>query len=433
MILSSEYMLTDKDNILNEVSKEANNLYNAALYQMRHEFIKKHNFINYNYLDKLFKEKYKNKENMLYHKLKYVQSAQQTLKEVNTIWYSWFKALKAYKTNSNKFTSKPKMPKYLPKGKRHTFFVTNASTKNKNGYLVISRLNIKVKLDENITKYKIMRVAFKPLSKNRFRMLIQYELPDKELKEDNGIYVGIDPGLNNAFTCATNANKRPLIINGKGAKSVNQFYNKKRAELYKKHSQYNQCYKEIYTKQGKKKVYYESNATLKITNWRNTKIRQFAHKATKSIIDYTLNCGANTIIIGYNKGLKRSSNLGKRVNQNFIGMPHNLMINMIEYKAKMNGIRVIKTNESYTSQTSFLDGEKPCKQNSNIERLHKGLSPINRRIHRGLFKSNKGILINADVNGAYQIIRKVFPKISVKDIDEIEGLVLNPVKYNINF
>ena len=366
---------------------------------------------------------------MLYHKLAYVQSAQQALKEVNTVWDSWLKALKAFKANPSKFTGKPRMPKYLPKGKRHTFFVTNQAAKVKDSYLVIPRLNVKVKLADNLGKIK--RVAFQPLPRKKFKMLVQYEVPDIKLKEDNGIYVGIDAGLDNAFTCVTNTNKKPLIINGKRVKSVNQYYNKQRALLSKKHAQYHQCCKDIHTKQGTKIVYYESQKMLAITDWRNTKVKQFAHKATKRIIDYALNCGANTIIIGNNKGLKSGANLGKRNNQNFIGIPHYVMVKMIEYKAQMVGIKVIKTNESYTSQTSFLDGEKPCQQNGNYHRKLKGLSPAKRRIKRGLFKTNQGILINADVNGALQIIRKVFPKFKLDN--GTEGLVLNPVKYNVNF
>ena len=125
MLLTSEYLITDKDGILSEVVKETNNLYNAGLYQVRYQLIRNHKFVNYGWLDKCFKTKYRNNENMLYHKLMYVQSAQQTLKEVNIVWDSWLKVLKAFKANPNKFTGKPRMPKYLPKGKRHTFFVTN--------------------------------------------------------------------------------------------------------------------------------------------------------------------------------------------------------------------------------------------------------------------------------------------------------------------
>ena len=241
---------------------------------------------------------------MLYHKLMYVQSAQQILKEVISNRDIWLTNLKVFKKNPKLFNfHKPRMPKYLPKGKRHTFFVTNQTAKVKDSYLVIPRLNVKVKLADNLGKIK--RIVFKPLPRKKFKMLVQYEVPDVKLKEDNGIYVGIDAGLDNAFTCVTNANEKPLIINGKGVKSVNQYYNKRRALLSEKHAQYHQCCKDIHTKQGTKTVYYESQKMLAITDWRNTKVKQFAHKATKRIIDYALNCGANTIIIGNNKGLKK--------------------------------------------------------------------------------------------------------------------------------
>ena len=150
---------------------------------------------------------------------------------------------------------------------------------------------------------------------------------------------------------------------------------------------------------------------------------------SKRIIDYALNNDINTIIIGKNKNQKRSINLGKKNNQNFVGIPHAQMINLIKYKANLQGITVIMTNESYTSQTSFLDHELPICQNGNVQRQKKGLAPTIRRIKRGLFKTNNGTLINADVNGALQIIKKVFPKVSFTD--GIAGAVLRPVKISL--
>ena len=115
----------------------------------------------------------------------------------------------------------------------------------------------------------------------------------------------------------------------------------------------------------------------KLTDWRNEKIRQFAHKASKCIVDYALSCEVNTIVIGKNKSWKRSSDMGKRNNQNFIGIPHQVMIDMIKYKANLAGITVIQTNESYTSQTSALDHEKPCWENGNNSRKRQGKPYIN--------------------------------------------------------
>ena len=152
----------------------------------------------------------------------------------------------------------------------------------------------------------------------------------------------------------------------------------------------------------------------KLTAKRNNKINDFIHKASKYVIDYALRLNVNTIVIGNNKDWKRESKMSKRVNQSFVGIPHQEFINKIIYKAEDVGIKVITTEESYTSGTSFLDGELPIKEYYNKSR----------RIFRGLFRSNKGKLINADLNGAYQIMKKVFSNVFT---DGIEGVGLHPL------
>lgn len=157
---------------------------------------------------------------------------------------------------------------------------------------------------------------------------------------------------------------------------------------------------------------------------------RFAHEASKRIVDFALRHELNTIIIGKNKGQKQRSRMSKQNNQNFIGIPHQVMINLIKYKANLAGIVVIQHSESYTSQTSFLDKEEPIRENGNKARQRKGLSPIKRRLKRGLYKANTGQLINADVNGALQIIKKVVPNAFA---DGIEGIGLCPVKWSLRF
>lgn len=355
--LASEYLIKANPK-LDEYSLAAHNLYNRALYDLRQGFFKKKYIKGYGQLDQMFKERYQKRESMLYPSLGYVQSAQQTLREVTAIWQAFFKALKAYKANPSKFSGQPRLPRYL-RAKRHTFFVTNQNAKVKDGYLVIPKLELKLKLAPNIEK--VGRIAFKPAA-HGYKVIVPYKI-NQEIKylPDNGRYIGIDPGIDNAFACASNSGARPWIINGRGIKSVNQYYNKKRAKLRKLQAKYHQLERIINTKQGKKPVYRETQAMKKITAWRNDKIRQFAHKASKRIVDYALNCEANTIVIGKNKSWKRSVNMGKKNNQNFIGIPHQVMINMIKYKANLAGITVIQTNESYTSQTSSLDHENPWK------------------------------------------------------------------------
>lgn len=154
----------------------------------------------------------------------------------------------------------------------------------------------------------------------------------------------------------------------------------------------------------------------RLTEKRNGKIDDYLHKSSRYIINYCEKNDIHTIVIGKNKEWKQNSKLSKRVNQNFVQIPFARLIEMIQYKAEEKGIAVILTEESYTSGTSFIDSEEPVKENYNKAR----------RIHRGLFVSNNGIRINADLNGAYQILRKVVPEIRWN-----RGCVLHPFVVNV--
>jgi putative transposase len=160
---------------------------------------------------------------------------------------------------------------------------------------------------------------------------------------------------------------------------------------------------------------YSSNRINRLVNKRNEKIDDYMHKASRKIIDFCKYNDIHTIIIGKNKDWKQGCNMSKKNNQNFVQIPFARFIDMIQYKAENIGIAVILTEESYTSGTSFIDNEEPVKEYYNKSR----------RLHRGLFKSNDGILINADLNGAYQIIKKVVP------IKWDRGCALHPFVVNI--
>ena len=156
----------------------------------------------------------------------------------------------------------------------------------------------------------------------------------------------------------------------------------------------------------------------KKTARRNCKIEDYMHKASRLVIEECAGRGINTIIIGKNDGWKQESKLSKKVNQHFVQMPFAKLIEMIKYKAEDIGITVVLTEESYTSGTSFLDNELPVKENYDKKR----------RIHRGLFKTRDGKIINADVNGAFQIMRKVFPILyGQRD----RGRVLRPLLWQV--
>ena len=235
-------------------------------------------------------------------------------------------------------------------------------------------------------------------------VIYNVEIPD-EVIPDNGRYMSIDLGIDNLATITYNFGESPVIINGKGLKSINQYYNKYLA--------YYQSIAKIHN------GLHRTNRIDRLTSKRHHKISDGIHKISRYIVNEAIRHNVCVIVIGYNKEWKQSSEMSKKVNQKFIQMPFNQLIQRIEYKAQEVGIKVILTEESYTSGTSFLDQETPAKEFYNKHR----------RIHRGLFKSNIGGLINSDVNGSLQIMKKVFP--NAYDSYGIEGVVLYPVKVNV--
>jgi putative transposase len=160
-----------------------------------------------------------------------------------------------------------------------------------------------------------------------------------------------------------------------------------------------------------------SNNLQRLTTKRNNKIKSWMHKASKTTVDYCLKNQIDTIVCGYNAGWKQESEISKKVNQKFVGIPYDMFVNQLKYKCENVGIKFVITEESYTSGTSFLDGELPCKENYDKTR----------RIFRGLFQSGNK-LINVDVNGSYQIMMKVFPNAFANGI---EGVGCHPLSMKI--
>lgn len=371
------------------------NLYNFANYHSRQNFINNGKCIKYYDMCKLFKN-----END-YRNMVTSQSAQQCLKLLDKNWKSFFSAIKDYSKHPDKYTGRPKLPKYLKKNGRNILIFTNQNCKLKNGYIHFPK-----KLNGFIIKTEVesfQQVRVLPRG-SKIIIEIVYNKETEETKNDNGKYLSIDIGLDNLATITNNCNKPFIILNGRQIKSINQFYNKQMAH-------YRSIAKRINNLDYTKRM-------NRITNKRNNLIDDLIHKASRKVVNYTLSYGANTIIIGNNKNWKQNSKMSTKVNQKFISIPHSKLIQQIEYKAKIVGINVIVTEESYTSGTSFLDNEVPVKDNYNK----------NRRVFRGLFVSNKGIKINSDVNGSLQIMRKVFPNAFSHGIEDYG---FNPIRVNL--
>lgn len=227
-----------------------------------------------------------------------------------------------------------------------------------------------------------------------------YELPKVEEKGDNGKYAAIDIGVDNLAALAWNTGEQPVLLKGTPLKSVNQYYNKQMAKRRSICELMN----------GR----HSSKRIARLTAKRNRKDEDYLHKASRKVIDLCAEQDVSVLVVGKNKGWKQEAKLGRRVNQSFVQLPFARFIQMLQYKAEAIGMKVVLTEESYTSGTSFLDGEAPTKDHYDKSR----------RIHRGLFQANAGRKINADINGAYQIMRKVFPNVNA---DGIEGVALRPV------
>jgi putative transposase len=350
--------------------------------------------MSYESLDKVMKRE----KSVDYINMPMAACAQWTLQTVCKDWKSFWESVKEHNKNPSKFLGKPKMPKYLHKTKgRSNVYLTNQNVKVKDGVLQFPKSFKGLTIPFELSGVNIQQVRIVP--KNRhFVIEVIYKTQDAAIKSDNSGYLGVDLGIDNFAAVVSNDGLEPVLINGKGLKSLNKRWNKRISHLRKVETAMNGIW--ITTKTGKTKVSEQTTQQIVLTNKRNNQVKDFCHKTSKKIIDLAIERGCNTIIIGKNDGWKQESKMSKVVNQSFVQIPHAVLINMLEYKCQKYGLNFIAVNESHTSKTSWLDDETPQHHESYI----------GKRVTRGLFKSSTASLINADVNGALQIIRKVFPK-----------------------
>lgn len=379
MILTERHIIKKTNPLYSELDNLcflSKNLYNSALYTVRQYYFENKKYLSWVNINNNF---VKDKQ-IDYYALP-CKVSQQTLKMVDQNMKSFFNAIKAKK-------SKAKLPKYLDKVKgRFVVTYTNQAIGKKalqNGYVELSKTNVKIK-----TKVKnVKQVRIVP--QNNFIVVeVLYEVRPKPHDKSKELYCGIDFGLNNLMTCSFQ-NDSPLIINGKPLKSINWHYNKEKSILQS-------------LLDGRKKT---SKRIQNITLKRNNRINDYLHKTTKIFVNYLVSKEINNVVIGYNKEWKQGINIGRVNNQNFVGIPYYKLLNMLTYKCEMEGISVIVTEESYTSKCSFLDDED----------IYKHEEYAGKRIKRGLYKASDGRLINADVNGALNILKKVIGKFEYDSI-----------------
>ena len=364
----------------------AKNLKNQAIYNVRQHYFKNKKYLSYNENYKMLK----NSEN--YKKLN-SNMAQQILKEVDESFKSFFALLKLAK--NGQYKGKIKLPNYLDKDGFTTLVI--GFVRLKDDMLIVPYSNsfkkthqeVKVKLPSVLKDKKIKEIRIIPKQHSRyFEIQYTYEVKEiqRELNENN--VLGIDLGIDNLCTCVTNTGAS-FIIDGRKLKSINQYYNKINAKL--------QSIKD------KQKIERTTLRQKRITRKRNNRINDYLSKAARTIVNYCLNNDIGKLVLGYNEDFQRNSNIGSINNQNFVNIPYGKLRDKLIYLCKLYGIEFKLQEESYTSKASFFDGDEiPIYDKENLqEYIFSG-----KRIKRGLYQTSTGKLINADCNGALNILRK---------------------------
>ena len=329
-----------------------------------------------------------------YKKIGNVHTAMQIIRMVLSDWSNYLKSIRAYKINPSKFIKCPKPPKYKEKLAQVIFFRLNIKDGQAKKQPTTLTANNSCFSLPFVPDYK--QVVITPKA---FGFMIDVIYEDKESEVQNDVKVSkkkvccIDLGLN-CLAAITFDENRPILINGRILKSINQWYNKR------------QC------KSRLRKRYF--------------RIENYFHHVSKFIIDLCLENGIGKIIIGKNDGWKQEINLGKKTNQAFSCIPHYLLLQKIQYKAAAVGIEVLFTEEAYTSKASFYDrdplpkfGEEPPEFSGT-------------RKHRGLYITKNNFAVNADVNASMNIGRKVIPEsFGIRDRSlAARPVAINPLRYS---
>ena len=386
MQLTERHIIKSTEHRFAQIDKlafKSKNLYNAANYVIRQNFIYGWGYVNYNEMNRLMKfhEAYKALP---------AKVSQQILMILDKNWKSFFEAVKAYKVDSSKFTGRPKLPKYKDKVKGRNILVYTiqaiSSKLFKKGIIKLSGTDFSIKTKVNPDRICQVRLVPKCDS---YVIEVIYDEQESTASDDNFV-ASIDLGLNNLVALTSNqAGFTPLLINGRPLKSINQFYNKRKAQLQPQ-------------LKGNRKT---SPRIQRLTRCRHQKIDNYLHHASRLIVDILRTKQIGTLVVGKNEQWKTEINLGKQTNQNFVSIPHARLIEMLEYKARLVGIKVILQEESYTSQANFLGLDLiPVYGKTEKEPMFTG-----KRIKRGLYKTSTGQLINSDINGSYNILRKAIP------------------------
>ena len=373
---------------IKRLSHIAKNLANEAIYNVRQYFFQEGKYLNYQKNYVLLKESPN-------YKALNSNMAQQTMKEVDGMFQSFFALLELAKKGKYSFKA-VKLPKYLPKDGFTTLIIGFVRLKGNQLTIPYSQSygkehkKVTINIPPILEGKKVKEIRIIPKSKARFfEIQYTYEVAEEQRDLDDQKAIAIDFGIDNLTTCATSTGQT-FIIDGRRLKSINQWYNKENSRL-----------QSIKDKQkfGKKCT----NRQNELAHKRNNRVNDYMSKTARKIINYCLEKNIGVLVCGYNVTFQRESNLGKVTNQNFVNIPFGKLRDKLQYLCKLYGIKYIEQEESYTSKASFWDKDEIPVYNDDNPKQY---TFSGKRVHRGLYKTASGYKFNADVNGALNILRK---------------------------
>lgn len=384
-----KHLTKEEYNILRELCRTAKNLTNQAIYNVRQHYFQEKQYLRYeaNCYEMKYLENYK---------LLNSNIAQQTLKDVDQMFKTFFALIKLAKQGKYNFKY-IKLPNYLPKNGYANLII--AQIRIKNNVLTIPYSNtfkkkrepkkIQIKVPQVLENKKIKEIRIIPKFNARFfEIQYTYEVQEEEIKLNTNNALAIDLGINNLCTCVTNTGKS-FIIDGRKLKSINQFFNKQNAKL--------QSIKD------KQNINRQTKQQYLISRKRKNRVGDYINKTCRYIINYCLTNDIGTLVIGYNQSFQNKTNLGKRNNQIFTQLPFGRIREKLEYLCKRYNINYMLQEESYTSKASFFDNDElPIYNMDNPQEYEFS----GKRVKRGLYRTKSGYRFNADCNGALNILRK---------------------------
>ena len=384
-----KHLTKEEYNILRELCRVSKNLTNQAIYNVRQHYFQEKQYLKY-------ESNYYELKNSYNYKMLNSNVAQQTLKNVDEMFKSFFALIKLAKQGKYNFKH-IKLPKYLPKNGYSNLIIGQIRIKNdniltipfSNTFKKKHEIKIQIKIPKILENKKIKEIQIIPKFNARFfEVQYIYEVQEENIKLNTNNALAIDLGVNNLCTCVTNTGKS-FIVDGRKLKSINQFFNKRNARL-----------QSIKDKQDIKK---QTKRQYLISRKRKNRVDDYINKTCKYIINYCLSNDIGNLVIGYNQTFQNKTNLGKKNNQIFTQLPFGKIREKLEYLCKLHNINYILQEESYTSKASFFDNDDLPIYNADNPQEY---TFSGKRIKRGLYQTKNNYLFNADCNGALNILRK---------------------------